>query len=202
MNDYQAIRQRIEERSREKLRKRKQKRFHILTVCIPLVLCISLGGIYAWQACWLDRRSVPQTDVTVAGIPETEAVIWYESIEEGLASEELTADQTDSMHSVTMELTNGEIVTAYADSNLLYLVNTELESIMTRSMDNAANEFTEEQDDSDAANGGYRLKIFGKGTREYILQDGCVTDVKTGSTYRATQLQWQTLCGLLGIREE
>ena len=198
MNDYQRIRRRIEERSREKLRERKQKRLQVLAVCVPLVLCISLGGIYAWQAGWLNRTSAPQAGVPEMGVAETEAIMWQESLEEVPALEDWISDQSNASMSVTMELTDGEIVTAFADDNLVYLVSTELESIMTRSADDATNESTE----SDFASGSYRLKIFGKGTREYILQDGCVTDVKTGSTYRATQLQWQTLCGLLGIREE
>ena len=201
MNDYQAIRQRIEERSREKLRQRRQKRLQILAVCVPLVLCISLGGVYAWQAGWLEE-SQPESQVGRAeiGIPETQAAIWQESLLE--TPEEVLADSPQPSMRVSMELTDGEIVTAYADKNLVYLVSTELEGIMTRSRDESAN-VSEEKETAvdDLASESYRLKIFGKATREYILQDGFVTDVKTGATYRATQLQWETLCGLLDIGE-
>lgn len=206
MNDYQMIRQRIQERSREKLRQRKQKRMRVLAVCVPLLLCISLGGVYAWQAGWL-KQAQPESQLGRAeiGIPETQAAIWQESLQENRQEpvEEIVADSAVPNRGVTMELTGGEIVTAFADENLVYLVSAELEGIMTRSRDESSNvsEETETAGD-DQAHESYRLKIFGKATREYILQDGAVTDVKTGTTYRATQLQWDTLCGLLGIREE
>lgn len=96
-----------------------------------------------------------------------------------------------------MELAGSEIVTAYMDDGLVHLVNMELQSIMTRSVEGV--EIYEEAESDDMTAEIYTLKIFGKTTWEYILQGGTVTDAATGVTYRATQLQWETLCGLLDI---
>ena len=198
MNDINMIRQRIEDRSREKLRQRKRKRLQILATCVPLVLCISLGGIYAWQAGWLEGTQPEQI-----GAPEIGEIVetYAASVEVAPEIEDIMADSSaeNSLTSggVTMELAGSEIVTAYMDDGLVHLVHMELQSIMTRSSDGA--EVSEETESDDMTAEIYKLKIFGKTTWEYILQGGTVTDAATGVTYRATQLQWETLCGLLDI---
>lgn len=198
MNDINMIRQRIEDRSREKLRQRKRKRLQILATCVPLVLCISLGGIYAWQAGWLEGTQPEQI-----GAPEIGEIVetYAASVEVAPEIEDIMADSSaeNSLTSrgVTMELAGSEIVTAYMDDGLVHLVNMELQSIMTRSGEGV--EIYEEAESDDMTAEIYKLKIFGKTTWEYILQGGTVTDAATGVTYRATQLQWETLCGLLDI---
>ena len=195
MNDIDMIRQRIEDRSREKLRQRKQKRLRLMAVCVPLVLCISLGSVYAWQVGWLNSAQTEQTGVPEIGIVvETYAAGWDEIAQE---VETILADSAQSSRGVTMEVSGSEIVTAYMDENLTHLVNMELQSIMTRS--NEGTEVNEETESDDMTAETYTLKIFGKTTWEYTLQAGFVTDLKTGVTYRAAQLQWETLCGLLDI---
>lgn len=200
MNDINMIRQWIEDRSREKLRQRKRKRLQILATCVPLVLCISLGGIYAWQAGWLEGTQQEQIGAPEIGeIMETYASSWQETASAEVAPEieDIMADSAATSRGVTMELAGSEIVTAYMDDGLVHLVHMELQSIMTRSGEDV--EIYEEAESDDMTAEIYTLKIFGKTTWEYILQGGTVTDAATGVTYRATQLQWETLCGLLDI---
>ena len=199
MNDMEKIRQRIEDRSREKLRQKKQKRLQVMATCIPLVLCISLGGVFAWQAGWLGENTQIETGKPEIGITaETYASSWEEVASEVAPEiEDIMADSAATSRGVIMELAGSEIVTAYMDEGLVHLVHMELQSIMTRSSEGA--EVYEETEADDMTAEIYTLKIFGKTTWEYTLQGGTVTDAATGVTYRATQLQWETLCGLLDI---
>ena len=202
MNDITQIRQRIEDRSREKLRQRKQKKMQLLAVCVPLVLCLSLSGGYVWQAGWLDANQPTALEaVPEIGTMETYAASWEQDIladmpDDAVISED-AAHSMESSRGVKMELAGSEVVTAYMDDSLVHMVHMELHSIMTRSADDM--NVVEESTETANATTSYRLKIFGKTTWEYILRDGTVTDVNSGIVYRATQLQWETICGLLDI---
>lgn len=208
-NDFEKIRQRIEVRSREKMKQRRQNRLRMLTVCVSLVLCIGLGGVYAWQAGWLpqaEQSYVPYTEAMQpeVGTPELEAAqgttaaIWQEEI-----VEEVVLDNSGTMHPVTMELSGGpyDTVTAFADSETRGQVEALLQQIQTT---DEAGEIRAEGSDAlvgilDSA-GSYTLTLFGGEDQEFRLQEGVITDLQTGISYRATQQQWQSLCRLLGLR--
>ena len=197
MKSLQECQAEVFRRSEKRIKERKQRRKHILMVCIPVVM-VGLCAAFVLPGLYGPTKSAE----TAPG-----------------AADGLTADMiesmTDSVVEIQVESTN--VCYSYSSSTELQTITGQLEDFSTRAP--ASGEFSDEakenkkedapqEDDrsypmEDAASPGYAITLILEdgGRTEYYLIGNILENCTEGYRYILTQQQLEELKTLLGIAQ-
>lgn len=193
MRNFEQRKTEIMNRSQQRIQKRKRARRNVISLCIPLVLCLSVC------VGWLipELKNVPEhfeelTQENGEYIPETYASM--EDVTFGCAGQALVCVdgkeytlEHPAYHDLDVLITN---IRAVDDMDMLTPESSERED-----------EFISNYSSSDSSSPQITLTVSGADGTEtvYSLSYMCLTDTTTGDTFALTQNEYQSLILLLEL---
>ena len=191
MRDLKECQAEVFRRSEKRIKERKRRRNHILMVCIPVALCVSLFSVL----------NLP--DMMSAGSSDFAAPEMY--------ANGLTEDMLGSLSCTVSEITvaGSGFSQSYTDLDQILRISNRLKALETRGWGDGNSEVADDEDGSentsgataDSATAGYRITLVmreGENAR-YLLAGNTLKNLITNQARTLTQMQVNELYDLLGI---
>ena len=191
MRDLKECQAEVFRRSEKRIKERKRRRNHILMVCIPVALCVSLFSV-------LNLPDMMSTGSSDFAAPE-------------MYANGLTEDMLGSLSCTVSEITvtGSGFSQSYTDLDQILRISNQLYACETRGWGDGNSEVADDEDGSenissvtaDSATAGYRITLVmheGENAR-YLLAGNTLKNLLTDRSYTLTQIQVYELYDLLGI---
>lgn len=191
MRDLKECQAEVFRRSEKRIKERKRRRNHILMVCVPVVLCISLYSAFVLpNRMNTESSDFAEPEMYVAGVTE---------------------DMLGSLSCSVSEITvaGSGFSQSYTDLDQILRISNRLNALETRGWGDGNSEVADDEDGSentpgviaDSATEGYRITLVmreGENPR-YLLAGNTLKNLVTNQTHTLTQIQVNELYDLLGI---
>lgn len=185
--NFEARKAEIFRRSEERIKKKKRNRKSVLTLCVPLALCLTLGGLYL-------RQSMPGQDDTIQAVLDD--ALNTEAAFEEIFSPPSTLSAAISGEGISISLTDP------AQLNTLTQLLSQIEATAVRSEFSESIYVSEEdiQQSAQKQTGCQLVLTRSDGTQTlWHLTETALENLTNGTRHPLTASQYQALCEALSI---